>query len=294
MKMWSRTRIDGTPIPPAERRFCQILAQWVWNLRLELGQKLSSSNLRTTEFAKAMEVSPPPPIEPVPVAEPAGVEKQTPQVTYGPAQWARPSFTRGFPGSAFLPQPDGTLLCPAHHSLYPQERRPERDGSYRLLYTACIGDCRLCELRAQCQESTTTRKPRRVSAVFWPAASHEELSPSLRLVSSLSLPQPQNPLLTQPVLMQDWPRCQIRRTWLNVVRSEAVVIAMGVPPPPEPMRAPTEYPITRSERAHWRFSWQMRLIRNARPSTPPPLTLTLHGLPATFASAYGFALLQAA
>jgi hypothetical protein len=60
------------------------------------------------------------------------------------------------------------------------------------------------------------------------------------------------------------------------------------------MIATTEHLITRSERAHWRLSWQMRLIRNARPSTAPPLILTLHGLPATFAYAYGFTLLEAA
>lgn len=33
--------------------------------------------------------------------------------SYGPPQWARPSFTHGFPGSAFTLQPDGTLRCPA-------------------------------------------------------------------------------------------------------------------------------------------------------------------------------------
>jgi hypothetical protein len=36
---------------PCGQEFAQILAQWVWNLRLELGQQLSPSELRTTEFA---------------------------------------------------------------------------------------------------------------------------------------------------------------------------------------------------------------------------------------------------
>ena len=76
-----------------------------------------------------------------------------------------------FPGSAFTPQPDGTLRCPANHPLYLQERRPERDGSLRILYAARIGHCRSCPLRAQCQESSTTLKPRRVSAVLWPLSS---------------------------------------------------------------------------------------------------------------------------
>ncbi len=127
---------------PCGQEFCQILAQWVWNLRLELGQKLSPSDLRTTEFAKASVVEPEPFAEPIPALDPACLEKQTPQVKYGPPQWARPSFTGGFPGSAFTPQPDGTLRCPADRPLYPQERRPERGGSLRVLYAARIGHCR--------------------------------------------------------------------------------------------------------------------------------------------------------
>jgi len=123
------------------QEFWQILSQWIWNLRLELGQHLSATAMRVTEFAPALEASPVP-AEPVPETSPV------PTVSYGPAQWAHTSFTGGFPGSAFTLQSDGTLSCPANHSLYPQERRPERDGSYRLLYAARIGDCRVCPLRS--------------------------------------------------------------------------------------------------------------------------------------------------
>ncbi len=151
--------------------------QWVWNWRLELGQHLSATQMRTTEFAPALEASS------APVSEP------TPAVVYGSPQWARRSFTGGFPGSAFALQPDGSLLCPANHPLYAQERRPEGDGSYRLLYAARIGDCRICELRAHCQESPSTLKPRRVSAVFWPVTA-TQASP---LVQSLPEPSPTMP-----------------------------------------------------------------------------------------------------
>jgi hypothetical protein len=143
---------------PCGQEFCQILAQWMWNLRLELGQKLSLSDLRTTEFAKTKVVEPEPEASPVPAPDPACSEKQTPQVKYGPPQWARPSFTGGFPWPAFTPQPDGTLRCPADRPLYPQERRPERDGSIRILYAARIGHCRSCLLRSQCQESGSSVK----------------------------------------------------------------------------------------------------------------------------------------
>lgn len=123
---------------PYGQEFTQILAQWIWNLRLEMGQTLSPSELCTTEFAPACEAEAPSTNEPEPAEAP------TPAVIYGPPKFARPSFTHGFPGSAFTPQPDGTLRCPANHPLYPQERRPERDGSLRVLYAARIGHCRSC------------------------------------------------------------------------------------------------------------------------------------------------------
>jgi hypothetical protein len=239
---------------PCGQEFAQILAQWIWNLRLELGQQLASTELRTTEFAPALEAEASSTDEPEPAKEPM------PAVIYGPPQWARPSFTHGFPGSAFTPQPDGTLRCPANHPLYPQERRPERDGSLRLLYAARIGHCRSCPLRAQCQESSTTLKPRRVSAVLW----------------------------------RDWPRCGIRRTWLKVVRSQTVCLESSAPLSPLRAKAPTEKIWTRTERAHRRLSWDQRLARNARSADAPRLIVTLHGLPATFASAFGFDLLATA
>src|SRR5215469_13934874 len=38
---------------PWGQEFWQILSQWVWNLRLELGQQISPSAMRLTEFAAA-------------------------------------------------------------------------------------------------------------------------------------------------------------------------------------------------------------------------------------------------
>ena len=267
---------------PCGQEFAQILAQWVWNLRLELGQTLSTSELRTTEFAPAYEAQSPSTDEPEPANEP------TPAVIYGPPQWARPSFTHGFPGAAFTPQPDGTLRCPANHPLYPQERRPERDGSLRVLYAARIGHCRSCPLRAQCQESSTTLKPRRVSAVLWP------IDPSSSSISPLCEAVP-HPPPRAPVLWCDWPRCGIRRTWLKIIRRETAVLTelsqtLTIASSSDPARRV----LTRAERAHWRLSWEQRLARNARSSDAPRLVVTLHGLPDTFASSFGFDLLATA
>ena len=171
--------------------------------------------------------------------------------------------------------------------MYPQERRPERDGSLRILYAARIGHCRSCPLRAQCQESSSTLKPRRVSAVLWPlSTSPSDSSPPPDTTSA--------PLPSAPVLWRDWPRCSIRRTWLKVIRSQTICLESPEELLPSLAPMPTEKRLTRSERAHWRLSWDQRLARNARPSDAPRLVVTLHGLPATFASSFGFDLLATA
>ena len=134
--------------------------------------------------------------------------------------------------------------------------------------------------------------PRRVSAVFWPVTA----PCASTTLPSLPEPPPKTPepVPCFPVLWGDWPRCQVRRNWLKVVRCETMQVTMGMTPTKEARALTLEYVMTRAQRAHWRLDWQERLARNARPSTAPPLTLTLHGLPATFAHLYGFALLEAA
>ena len=270
---------------PCGQEFAQILAQWVWNIRLELGQQLSGAALCATEFAPAREDEPASPVEPGRLDLPA------PSSGYGPPQWARPSFTHGFPGSAFTLQPDGTLRCPANHPLYLQEQRPERNGSVRVLYAARIGHCRSCPLRAQCQESSTTIKPRRVSAVLWPLDSSPPACSSTHTDAPAAPPR-------APVLWKDWPRCAIRRRWLKVIRREMVSLTESIPTSTcsstTTSTVPCEAVLTRAERAHWRLSWQQRLVRNARPSDAPQLVVTLHGLPATFAATFGFDLLATA
>ncbi len=267
---------------PCGQEFVQILAQWIWNLRLELGQQISGAPLCTIEFAPALKAEAPSTNEPEPT------EASTPAVIYGPPKFARPSFTHGFPGSAFPPQPDGTLLCPANHPLYLQERRPERDCSLRILYAARIGHCRACPLRAQCQESSTTLKPRRVSAVLRP----------IDLSSSSVSPPPEavpHPPPLEPVLWRDWPRCGIRRTWLKIIRREMVVLSdLSQTLTIASSSDRSSHVLTRAERAHWRLSWEQRLARNARPLDAPRLVVTLHGLPASFASSFGFDLLATA
>ncbi len=121
---------------PCGQEFWQILCQWIWNLRLELGHALHPTPMRTTEFAT-----------PTPSSPPASDLLLASPPSSGPPTEA-PTWKQGrMSGQDFAPQPDGTLRCPADHPLYPQERRPERDGTLRVVYAARIGHCRAHELR---------------------------------------------------------------------------------------------------------------------------------------------------
>src|SRR5258708_4692739 len=256
------------------QEFWQIINQWMWNLRLEFGQQAHATTMRVTDLAYSRVLEPPlpppdddPPPDGTPPPAPIGPAPQAPETapvldasvssavpeteksaqtpqnmldllaSYGPPKFAQPSFTHGFPGSAFTPQPDGTLRCPAGHPLYMQERRPERNGSLRVLYAARIGHCRSCPLRDQCQESSTTLKPRRVSAVFWPrTASLSAASPlgceapvcdaAEASVAGVAPPACAPPVPAQPVLWGDWQPCQIRRQFIQLLRTQNLLITV--------------------------------------------------------------------
>ncbi len=311
------------------QEFWQIISQWIWNLRLEFGQQAQATTMRLTDLTYSLVQEPPPDDDPPPDGAPSPVPSnsaapaagtsalgdssaspaapktagsaQTPQhmedllASYGPPHWARPSFTRGFPGSAFTPQPDGTLRCPAGHPLFVQERRPEPNGSLRVLYAARIGHCRPCPLREQCQESGTTLKPRRVSAVFWPRTSPSDAAPlgcEVPVCTATDTPVP-----AQPVRWGDWPRCQIRRTFVQLLRTQTVLISFRATETIAHAQQHCQHspPLsTRAARAHWRLSWEQRLARNARPPTAPSVEIILHGLPAPFMQSLNFPLKQAA
>ncbi len=84
---------------PAGQEAWQIISQWVWNLRLELGHQLSPTALRTTEFAPPVTKSTP---------------EQAPVQGYAKPAVALPWKAGRFCGQDFALQPDGTLACPAH------------------------------------------------------------------------------------------------------------------------------------------------------------------------------------
>jgi len=230
----------------------QIVSQWVWNLRLELGHQLEPTSMRTTEFAAAI----------------APVKEQTTDATahaqgYGPLATATAWKAGRFTGSDFAPQPDGTLCCPAGKTLHPNEQRLEPDGSLRVLYAARIGDCRVCPLREQCQwHGYQTTKPRRVSLLLHPLS-----------------------VGSAPLLWHDWNRRTHRRACMQLLRRQRVDVTFEQALQPHPDASPPI--LSRAQRAHYRLSLAERLARNVRTPAASRPTITLFGVPDTFAASLG-------
>jgi hypothetical protein len=232
----------------------QIVSQWVWNLRLELGHHLSPEPVRTTEFAPA-----------IPATPASASNAPAPTQGYGPAVPGQ-SWKHGrFSGRDLLRQPDGTLRCPAGQRLSPTEQRREADGSLRVVYEARLRDCRPCRLREQCQwHGQTAKHPRRVSLLLHPLA----VAPA-------------------PLLWRDWSRRKERRACRELVRGQRVEVQVAPGPAPSPSAAAPL--LSRPARAHWRLAWEERLARNARALTAGSVTITLFGVPDAFARFLGLA-----
>ncbi len=238
----------------------QLIAQWVWNLRLELGHQLHPDPVRTTEFAPALPLQ----NEQAPT-HPASAVVSAPASGYAPPATATSWKAGRFTGSDFPLQPDGTLLCPAGQQLHPQERRREVDGSLRVVYAASIRHCRPCPLREQCQwNGNATAKPRQVSVLLHP----------LQVGSA-------------PLLWRDWSRREHRRACMRLVRHQRMEMSLSPPAAASPPTA--EVILSRAQRAHSRLCWQERLVRNAHPPTSGQVTIKLFGIPATFAASLGLA-----
>ena len=235
----------------------QIVAQWIWNLRLELGHQLKPEPLRTTEFAPAL-----PPQPEHTSTRPASPAPSAPASGYAPPAIATSWKAGRFTGTEFPLQPDGTLRCPTGNVLVPHERRREHDGSLRIVYSASIRDCRPCPKRPHCQwNGGATAKPRQASVLLHPLA-----------------------VGSAPLLWRDWNRRRQRQACLRLHRQH-----LEVQMEPAFLRTAASSPPLRSraQRAHYRLAWDERLARNARDAPTDRITLILFGIPQHLATFLG-------
>jgi hypothetical protein len=235
---------------PCGQETWQVVSQWVWNLRLELGHQLQPTTMRTTEFAPAL---------------PPAQEHAAPVSGYAPPEVAVPFKAGRFSGRDFVLQPDGTLHCPVGQALSATEERREADGSLRLVYAARISQCRGCSLREQCQwHGTNTKKARRVSILLHPLK-----------VGAF------------PLRWKDWSRREHRRACMQLLRSQRVEVQLKQGTPPA--LSNKEVILSRAQRAHARLSWAERLARNARSPACAGVDIHLFGVPPAFAAFLGLA-----
>ena len=209
----------------------QLVSQWVWNLRLELGHQLHPDPVRTTEFAPAL---------------PSPSPHTAPPSGYAPPHVGLSWKTGRFSGQDFALQSDGTLRCPADQKLIPHEHRREADGSLRVVYGASIRSCRPCPLREQCQwNGVATAKPRQVSVLLHPLIVGDE-----------------------PLFWQDWSRRGHRHACIHLLRSQSVEVQVQSGDGTHTATPTVTFaPLSRAQRAHARLAWAQRLARNARPQT---------------------------
>ena len=226
----------------------QVVSQWVWNLRLELGHQLEPTPIRITEFAPAL-----PPPSPH-TAPPSGYA-----LPHVGLSWKAGRFS----GQDFALQADGTLRCPADQKLSAHEQRREADGSLRVVYGASIRSCRPCPLREQCQwQGSATAKPRQVSVLLHP----------LKVGAA-------------PLLWRDWGRRQHRRACVLLLHGQRVDVHLEQTLQIQPETLAPLF--SRAQRAHYRLSWAERLARNARGCSAPGVAITLFGVPGGFAAFLG-------
>jgi hypothetical protein len=235
----------------------QVACQWVWNLRLSLGQTMQKGELREMEWAPPKEAS----------SLLFMAQENLPQ-EYGPWQWAAAfgAATGRFGAEAFVLQEDGKLRCPAGSSLWLSEIRQENAFTQRATYLGFRTDCEPCSLKEQCLgRGAKGNRARRVSAV-------RRLLPPPSEVSQQSV-------VLGSMRWVDVAGRSLRRTWTAHWRSQYVevfpltTVLEKASPPPRPPRA---------VRSHSRWSWHDRLACNAWWG-PPQLRITVAGVPSLLA-----------
>jgi len=274
---------------PHGQEFWQIVSQWLWNTRLELGVIGQEHALRWTHWSPALLEATLPTLAPPPEASHSdALVADAVRTAYGPLELAQDSGrARGrFTGQDFAILENGTLRCPAEKILRPQERRTLTDGSVRILYRAKKGDCRSCRLAPEClgrQASGT--QPRRVSAVRKRITQPVSSQPP----DDGAPPTPEPPPEQHELLWGDVSGHRIRHAFATQLRRQRVTITASTD---EPCSVPSDGAPriwTRAERAHRRLSWAARLARNQRAAEAPRYAFMLFGIAVALAAYLGLA-----
>jgi hypothetical protein len=273
---------------PLGQEFWQIVSQWVWNTRLELGVVAQEYQLRTTSWQDPVSNTPASPVVSHSEAPRLDQAEGAPMVEqYGPLEvarnWGRASGR--LTGQAFEVLENGTLRCPAGKLLRPQERRKQADGTLRIVYRAKQEDCGSCRLARDCLgRQTSGEHPRRVSAVRKRIAQPGGIQAALVHAEATTLDPPCE---EHDVVWRDLAGYRIRHEYVTRLQRQRVTLVelraddRAVVQPAAPRLW------TRAERAHRRLSWAARLARNRCAADPPRYACTVFGVASALATYLG-------
>jgi len=269
---------------PCGQEFWQILSQWVWNLRLEFGQHVSASPMRVTELAYSQIDESVQASEPVQGGEPV---KASEPVCYGPAQWARRYAHQRICRNRFRSATRWNAAVSRRSPTLPA--RAASGARWLGASPLCRPDRPLSLL------SSARTVPGKHHHQQTAARERAVLATDFHHFTARSTAARAASAFSPGADGGDWERCQLRRRWFSLLRTQTVLLTFG----PVQHMAGEDVPLpdgltTRAQRAHWRLSWQQRLARNARPPTAPSLEVTIHGLPVSFAHVFGFDVVMAA
>jgi hypothetical protein len=273
--------------------------QWVWNIRLRLGQVPQSQPLRWTAWEPAptasCESDPTSAARAPIVEEPASVATLSTSVpalptvddlvpTYGPLVLSQPwaKARRRFSAQEFTLNADDTLTCPAGKALRPRERRMLPNGDLRVLYAARVQECRTCAQAGACLgQGASGEQPRRVSGVRRVVGWQVQAAQADEQPTTLAAELQQEAREVRLLQWGDLGGRRVRRDLVRRLRRQQMTSTdLGA----EEATEAEPRICSRAERAHRRRSWVDRLTRNACGSAAPRWTVTIPGMWPTLAA----------
>ncbi len=233
--------------PPGQELW-QLLAQWVGNVRVQMGHAANDPGVRSIVWAPAL------PTEPV--LTHAGEVSRGACAVRGQVCNAVGRGSGQYGPEHFQWTERNTLRCPAGAELRVTETRGE-GRTRRVIYVARASDCEGCVHAIRCRGHVAgTRQGRRVSVRFDADAEGAQVA-------------------AQPVRWIDVPAHELRRSIYEWLRGQRV--ECGHEPPLPPRAKP---PGTRARREHRRLSWEERRARNAIPRGVAPWPVHVNGVTA--------------
>jgi hypothetical protein len=240
---------------PCGQEFWQILSQWLWNLRLQLGRQMQKEPLRQCQLAPAKQAPTP--------------TQVTVRGDYGSWQVEEDTPVGQYTSQDFPLLDQETLRCPAGKELSRNRQQQLNPFTQWAVYRCDPSDCSRCTLRSQCLPTDApAQEARGVSAVRFLDCTPQAVK---------FLPRPGR---GEAIWWADVPSRSLRRTWTAHWRRQYVEV---LPLAPAPERASPPPRVDRDVRAHTRLAWSDRLARNAWVGAPQ-FRVTVAGVSASLAA----------